>query len=138
MKRTALVLATLLSVAGVAAHAETPDLSGQFAHRSVSVKSRSEVRAELQEAQRTGDVLAAGDTGLTLSQLNPSAYPAKTLVAGKTREQVREETAEAIRNGDIVAGEYGLTEREVFPQQYAGSNASHAPQWIAGHFHVTQ
>jgi hypothetical protein len=117
MKRISLVLASLLSLAGVATHAETPDPSGQFAVTVKSSKSRAEVFGELKEAQRTGDIQAAGEGGSEYER-NPQAYPPRAVVAGKTRDQVRAETLQAVRDGDIPYGELGLTERELFPQQY--------------------
>lgn len=117
MKRTSIVLAGLLAFAGFAAHAETPDKSGQFAHSIRSGKTRAEVRAELQEAQRTGDILASGEGG-TAYERNPAAYPARGMVAGKPREQVRAETLQALRDGEVPYGEAGLTQRELFPQRY--------------------
>jgi hypothetical protein len=122
MNRT-ILLAAALSIAAIAAHAETPDPSGQFAHAVTSSKSRAQVAAELKEAQRTGDILAAGDQGATLYELNPGAYPARPVVAGKSREEVRDETLQAIQDGDIiVSGELGLTERQLHPQGYLAHN----------------
>jgi predicted RNase H-like HicB family nuclease len=123
MTRT-LLIAAALSIAGIAAHAESPDPSGQFAHAVTASKTRAQVIAELKEAQRTGDILAPGDEGLTEYQLNPRAFPPREAVAGKTREEVQAETKQAIHDGDIIQGESGLTERETFPQAYAYRNAT--------------
>src|SRR6266850_2258362 len=107
-----LLLATLGS-----AHAQT-------------AKTREQVRNELIEATRNGDVIAGGESGLTLRELNPQRYPRPTTIAGKTREQVKAELEDAIRTGDIIAsGESGLKMNEVHPQWYAKSangNAVHA------------
>jgi hypothetical protein len=79
-----------------------------------STLSRAQVRAELQQAVRDGNVTRPGESGLTDYEVRPLAYPARTMVAGKTREQVRAETLEAISNGDVLlAGESGLTRREL-------------------------
>jgi ABC-type transporter Mla subunit MlaD len=95
----ALAVAALLT-----GHAQAADNSG---------KTREQVRAELAQAQRTGDVLAGKDAGFDefnsgafkkLNELNPAAYPAKVAEAGKTRAQVLAELAEARRTGDIQAG----------------------------------
>lgn len=43
-------------------------------------KTRDQVRAELAAAQRDGDVLAPGDSGLTLRELYPQRY-ATTVIA---------------------------------------------------------
>jgi Domain of unknown function (DUF4148) len=125
MKRN-IILAAAMSIAAIAGHAESPDPSGQFAAPVLkSSKSRSEVLAELKEAQRTGDILAPGDLGVTLYELNPGAYPVRPVVASKSRDQVRAETLQAIRDGDIVVGgELGLTERELNPQRYTARDGS--------------
>lgn len=107
------------------------------AKAAVAVKTREQVRAELAEAQRTGDIAASKDMGIDeftsgsgrkLNELNPAAYPAKPVVAGKTRAQVRAELAEAQRTGDIVASkDSGIDEytsgagrklNELFPNLY--------------------
>jgi hypothetical protein len=125
MNRTIIILAAALSFAAIGAHAESPDPSGQFAAHVNSTKSRAQVLGELREAQRTGDILASGEQGGTLYDLNPRAYPAREVVAGKTRDEVRAETLQAIRDGDIiVSGELGLTERQVNPQQFLARHGS--------------
>jgi hypothetical protein len=105
-------------------------------------KTREQVRAELAEAQRTGDIAASKDMGSDefasgaghkLNELNPAAYPAKPAVVGKTREQVRAELAEAQRTGDIIArkdmgtDEYasgaGRKLNELFPAAYPAKPA---------------
>jgi len=83
------------------------------------VKSREQARAELLEDIRAGNMLAPGESGLRLNQLNPQRYPAAAPVAGKTRSEVEAELKDAVRSGNIVAGgESGLTMREMFPQRY--------------------
>ena len=67
---TWLLLAAIASVA----HAEAP-------------KSREQVKAELKEAIRTGDVLAGGDSGLKLNELYPQRYP-RVVAETKTRAEV--------------------------------------------------
>lgn len=74
-------------------------------------KTRDQVRAELAEAIRTGDMPAPQGTvdamGIAtsgkLNELYPSRYPAKAAAPGKSREQVRSELADAIRTGDLLA-----------------------------------
>ncbi len=41
-------------------------------------KTREQVKAELAEALRTGDIVAGGDSGMKLNELFPNRYPAKT------------------------------------------------------------
>jgi hypothetical protein len=102
------------------------------AARAQSPLTREQVKAEYDEAVRTGDLLAPGDSGMKLNEMYPSRYPnalvvGKTrvqVVAGKTREQVREEYAQAVRTGDILApGDIGLKLNEEFPQRYAEARA---------------
>lgn len=121
MKRStlALSLVAVLSLGAVAAHAESPDPSGQFAHSVTSTRTAAEVRSELLEAQRNGDVVRGGESGLTDSQARPWAYAPRATEPGKSVAQVRAETLEAIQSGDILqAGESGLTRRQVSPHTY--------------------
>jgi predicted RNase H-like HicB family nuclease len=92
----------LAAAALLTGHAQAADNIG---------KTREQVRAELAEAQRTGDIFASKDAGdefgsggiKKLNELNPAAYPAKVSEAGKTRAQVLAELAEAQRTGNILA-----------------------------------
>jgi len=91
---------------------------GAAAHADGSL-TRAQVKAELAEAQRTGNILAGVESGLTLRELNPQCYPSPAVAQGKTRTQVREELADATRMGDIFAdNESGLTAYEEHPQLY--------------------
>ncbi len=82
-------------------------------------KTREQVQAELVQAQRTGDVLANGDSGKLLNELYPNQYPAKVVAPGKTRAQVLAELVQAQRTGDILAqGDSGKTLYELNPSQY--------------------
>ena len=80
-------------------------------------KTREQVRAELDEAIRTGDMIA-GESGLKLNELYPQRYPAVAVLPAKTREQVKAELADAIHTGDMIAGESGLKLNELYPQRY--------------------
>jgi hypothetical protein len=82
MKRNSLTLALagLLALASLAAHAETPDPSGQYAISIASTRTRAEVQAELKQFQQSG--------------VNPWAIEYDQLAdfrGTKTRDQVREE-----------------------------------------------
>jgi transposase-like protein len=82
-------------------------------------KTREQVRAELMEAIRTGDIVNNSEIGLRLNEINPSAYPTKAMVTGNTRERVQAELAHAIRSGDMVANdESGKKLNEVNPSAY--------------------
>lgn len=82
-------------------------------------KTRAEVRAELAEAIRTGNIVESGESSLTLAERFPNRYPAQAVAAGKTRAEVQAETLRAIREGNIMGpGESSLTLAQQFPQQY--------------------
>lgn len=81
--------------------------------------TREQVKADLTEAQRTGNVVANGETGVKLNELNPRLYPAKPAVQGKTRAQVKGELAEARSTGDIVGNSRtGEKLNEMYPDRY--------------------
>ena len=67
-------------------------------------KTRDQVRAELADAQRTGDIFGSGESGKKLNELYPSQYPAQAVAQGKTRAQVLAELAEAKRTGEFALG----------------------------------
>jgi Domain of unknown function (DUF4148) len=82
-------------------------------------KTRAQVRAELEEAKRTGNMLANDETGRMLNEINPSAYPPKVVAPCKTREQVRAELDEAKRTGNMPApDEIGCMLRDMYPDLY--------------------
>lgn len=94
-------------------------LAAGYANAADVGKTRDQVRAELVEAQRTGDILAQGNSGKLLNELYPAQYPAKAVAQGKTREQVLAELVEAQRTGDILAqGDTGKKLNELYPSQY--------------------
>jgi hypothetical protein len=109
--------------------------------------TRDQVKAELADAQRNGDI-SRGEEGLTLRQEFPQRYgvhaadansitaPAPdTNATSVPRGEVNDELAQARRNGDISFGQQGLTMRERYPELYgridernaAGSGANTAP-----------
>jgi ribosomal protein L30E len=82
--------------------------------------TRQQVKADLAEAIRTGEMPAGGESNLKLNQMYPARYPAPAIVIGKTREQVKAELGEAIRTGEMLAGgESGLKLNELEPGRYA-------------------
>jgi hypothetical protein len=89
-------------------------LGSAFAQSTVS---RAQVRAELVQAEKNGDV-PAGETGHTLAELYPSRYPHAPAAPGLTRGQVKAELAEATRNGDVQVGDSGYTLAELNPSRY--------------------
>ncbi|MCY1545720.1 hypothetical protein D9M68_816730 [compost metagenome] len=91
-----------------------------------AAKSREQVRAELAEAQRTGDLIADSETGQRFNQIYSNLYPqAAAASVGKTRDEVKAELAEARRNGDLIAdGETGQRFNQLYPEQYAATRTS--------------
>ncbi len=79
--------------------------------------TREQVKAELAEAIRTGDILS-NDSGQKLNELYPGRYPAKQVQSTLTRAQVKAELAEAQRTGDMVVGESSRKLNEIFPGRY--------------------
>jgi hypothetical protein len=65
--------------------------------------SRAAVLAELEQAERSGDVIANAETGQKAYQLYPSDYPAHVAAAGKSRAEVLAELVRAEREGEVVA-----------------------------------
>lgn len=81
--------------------------------------TRSQVKAELIEAQRNGTLIADGQTGATYRDLNPDRYPPMQATSQKSREQVKAELAEAQRNGTLIANvDTGATYRELAPHRF--------------------
>lgn len=81
-------------------------------------KTRGQVREEFALAQANGDIIAPGDSGLTLRQLYPNRYPSRQSGESKTRAEVFAELQEARRDGDLMVGDTGLTDRERHPKDY--------------------
>jgi hypothetical protein len=107
--------ATLLALA-VSAAFSLPAMADQD-----SGKTRAQVQAELQQAERTGD-LRDGDTGMKLSEMNPGRY-AVVQTNGKTRAEVKAELQQAERTGDIADGETGLKLNQTHPSRYSAQNS---------------
>lgn len=78
--------------------------------------TREQVRAELAEAKRTGNMLA-GESSQTWREINPNNYPAQH-TSTLTRSQVLAELAEAKRAGNVLIGESSTTLAEAYPQNY--------------------
>jgi hypothetical protein len=93
-------------------------LAGADAGLAQTGLTRAQVRADLEQALRTGDIAAPGEVGLPLNQLHPHRYPARAQLPGRTREEVRAELAHAQRTGDLFAGESALRQNEVHPHLY--------------------
>jgi hypothetical protein len=90
-----------------------------FAQDAAAAKTREQVRAELLEAQRTGDVMADGESGMKLNELYPRNFPASASAnaQSRARTEVRAELLEAQRRGDLMS--FGDSE-SAFTQRYPG------------------
>ncbi|AEC18690.1 hypothetical protein PT7_0150 [Pusillimonas sp. T7-7] len=80
--------------------------------------TREQVKAELAEAIRTGNIVT-GESSAKLNEQFPALYPEQQVQSTVTRAQVQAELAEAIRTGNVTVGESSAKLNEVFPQQYA-------------------
>src|SRR3990167_4605588 len=67
-------------------------------------KTRAEVKAELLEAQRAGDLYVGGESDMKVKELIMKRYPVKAVGEGKSRAQVQAELREAQRTGNIIVG----------------------------------
>ena len=83
-----------------------------------SAKTREQVRAELAQARRDGDLVAAGDADTASNTAQSGRYATAFAGVSKTRAEVKAELAEARRNGDVIVGDSSVTLREEFPQRY--------------------
>ena len=94
----------------------TSVFTAQAMARTDPPQTREEVKADLADAIRNGDMLV-GDSSETLREIYPNNYPARPVVS-LTRAEVEAELAEAIRTGNMLAGEGSETLREINPQNY--------------------
>lgn len=103
----AIIAITLSTLAAGYANAEYAIADyNTTATASTTGKTRDQVRAELAEAQRTGDIYASGNTGMKLNELRPDLYPAKAAVQSKTRAQVLVELVQAQRSGEFTLNQH--------------------------------
>lgn len=79
--------------------------------------TRAQVKAELAEAVRTGDVVVV-EHGAKMNEIFPQLYPVQDATPGMTRAQVQTELAEAVRTGNMAPGEGAVALNEAFPQLY--------------------
>eukprot|EP00388_Colpodella_angusta_P048865 GDKK01077628.1.p1 GENE.GDKK01077628.1~~GDKK01077628.1.p1 ORF type:complete len:126 (-),score=12.58 GDKK01077628.1:61-438(-) len=90
-------------------------------------KTREQVQQELGQAIKSGEMMAAGESGAKLNEIAPGSYPSQAVaaVSPKSRDEVKHELAEAILHGEIVAnGEDGRMLKDVFPGMYRGSHTA--------------
>ncbi len=90
-----------------------------FAADPVAPKTRAEVRKELEDARKMGEIPANDESGLLLREEFPQRYPPKATGPSITREQVRKELQEAQRLGEIPANdESNMQLHELYPSRY--------------------
>src|SRR5690606_14074013 len=77
---------------------------GQAIASNDSLVTREQVKAELAEAIRTGNIIT-GESSAKLNEQFPQLYPQQATASSLTRAQVKAELAEAIRTGNIATGE---------------------------------
>lgn len=116
MKRSQLsVLA--ITLAGLAA--------GQAIAADTSTVTREQVRAELAQAVRAGDIVANNETGERLNAQQPGRYVGASVGTAKSRAEVSAELAAATRAGWVVVdNQTGLMLKDLQPargSQTAGS-----------------
>ena len=82
--------------------------------------TRAQVKAALADAQRTGDIVANGETGMKFNELYPGVFRAAAAVpASASRAQVKAELVQARRTGDITEnGETGAKLNEMYAHRY--------------------
>lgn len=102
-------------------------LSALFAGQAMAAGTdapltRDQVKAELAEAVRTGNVVT-GESSDRLNEQFPQLYPQQAS-STVTRAQVQAELAEAIRAGNVLVGESSAKLNEVLPQNYAQQNVA--------------
>ncbi|MGB6102313.1 MAG: DUF4148 domain-containing protein [Pusillimonas sp.] len=85
--------------------------------------TREQVKAELAEAVRTGNIVV-GESSARLNEQFPQLYPEQQASSSVTRSQVQAELAAAIRAGNVTVGESSAKLNEVFPQDYAQQNVA--------------
>lgn len=83
-------------------------------------KTRDQVKSELIEAQRTGNIVPLGSaTSKRLNELYPERYPNPSAGQALSREEVKAELREAQRTGNIVAlSDSGKMLKELYPNRY--------------------
>ncbi len=91
MKLLTISLAAFIAIAGTTpAMAETD-------------KTRAQVKAELAQAMRTGDMPGLGYSALRPKEIHPHQYPATAKVPSKTLEQIKAKLRDAIGTSDMRA-----------------------------------
>jgi hypothetical protein len=99
-----------------------------FAGQALALTSMSapetpqQVRAELVEAVKSGDMLA-GNNGLQLNEVRPDLYQQPVAAMSKSSAQVRSELIVAVNAGNRIVGESGARQNEIHADQYPAKPA---------------
>ena len=91
---------------------------GQAIAANDPLVTREQVKAELAEAIRTGNIVT-GESSAKLNEQFPQLYPQQAATSSVTRAQVKAELAQAIKTGNIVEGESGVKLNEMYPDKYS-------------------
>src|SRR5690606_31700699 len=101
--------ATVLSFAAL--------FAGQAMAANDAPVTREQVKAELAEAIRTGNIVT-GESSTKLNEQFPQLYPQQEDASSVTRAQVKAKLAQARRTGNMIVGESGLKLNEIYPGNY--------------------
>jgi hypothetical protein len=92
------------------------------ASASAQSRTRTEVRGELLEAQRRGDLMSFGDSESAFTQRYPGGTSA---TSGLTRAEVKAQVLEAQRRGDLMmSGDSGSSFNGAYPYRPRGRSSS--------------
>ena len=91
--------------------------AGQAMAATDAPVTRAQVKAELAEAIRSGNMIA-DENGQQLNEIFPHNYPAQQAGSSVSRAQVKAELAAAINNGNVTVGESGELLNEVYAYNY--------------------
>jgi hypothetical protein len=99
---------------------------GSYQSAGSSQKSRADVAGEVraEQARHPSGKFASDSEGATLAQLFPAAEADGSQPSTLSRSEVKREYLQARANGDLHNADNGLTDREIFPQMYAGKSAA--------------
>lgn len=97
-------------------------LSGPVLAADNGPETRAKVKAELDEAVRTGNMVY-DEIGQLYNEFYPHNYPSQTTVS-KSRAEVQAELAEAVQTGNILFDQTGRLYNEFFPHNYPNQNVA--------------
>ena len=107
--------------AGVSQLYPSTAAQAQFQGKSIE-QAQQEVRAE--QARHPAASFASDSESASLATLYPAAEAAPAFESHLTRAQVRQDYQAARAAGELRNSDTGLTDRELFPQQYAAGRTA--------------